>query len=494
MLDDRGRSRPRRWAELRFSIIGPLLACPPEPGALGEAIREQSRKLWVHPETGDLVTFGASTIERWYYKARPVDDPIAALTAKVRRDRGVNRAMSPELLEALRAQYLAHRSWSYQLHRDNLSALCELSVEPLGKAPSTSTVRRRMIENGWVRRRVRRNPTDGQKKAEERLEKREVSSWETSYVHQLWHYDFHEAHRKVVLPNGNLVKPVLFGALDDCSRVCLHLQWYLVENTENLFHGLSQAYLKYGLPRSEIHDDGSAMKAAEIKKGAKRLGIIHFPTLPYSPYQNGKQETFWDTVESRLMAMLEKVEPLELDFLNRATAAWVELDYNRSVHSELGVTPIERMLEGSSVSRTSPSLQVLRQRFTRTMRRTQRKSDGTITIDGVRFELPNRFRTTRTVLVGYQKWNMALAHILDERTEEPIARILPLDKERNASGRRRVLTPLDGPSAPPQSETQEPLPPLMRKILADYAATGLPPAYLPKDELATKDATNGEDS
>jgi hypothetical protein len=194
------------------------------------------------------------------------------------------------------------------------------------------------------------------------------------------------------------------------------------------------------------------------------------------------------------MAMLEKVEPLELDFLNRATAAWVELDYNRSVHSELGVTPIERMLEGSSVSRTSPSLQVLRQRFTRTMRRTQRKSDGTITIDGVRFELPNRFRTTRTVLVGYQKWNMALAHILDERTEEPIARILPLDKERNASGRRRVLTPLDGPSAPPQSETQEPLPPLMRKILADYAATGLPPAYLPKDALATKDATNGEDS
>ena len=409
MSDDRGPSRPRRWAELRFAIIGPLLASPPEPGELGEAIKEQSRKLWKHPESGALVTFGASTIERWFYKARFVDDPIAVLTAKVRKDRGVSRAMSPELLEALRAQYQLHRSWSYQLHRDNLEALCALSTALLGKAPSTSTVRRRMLDNGWVRRKVRRNPTDGQKKAEERLEKREVRSWESSYAHQLWHYDFHEAKRRVILPNGSLEDAALFGVLDDCSRVCPHLQWYLVENAENLFHGLSQAYLKYGLPRSEMHDDGSAMKAAEILSGAKRLGIEHFPTLPYSPYQNGKQETFWETVESRLMAMLENVEPLELAFLNHATAAWNEFDYNRSIHSELGMTPIERMLEVPSVARKSPSLQVLRQRFIRTVSRTQRKSDGTISIDGVRYELPNRFRTTQKVWVGYQKWNMAQA-------------------------------------------------------------------------------------
>jgi len=27
----------------------------------------------------------------------------------------------------------------------------------------------------------------------------------------------------------------------------------------------------------------------------------------------------------------------------------------------------------------------------------------------------------------------------------------------------------------------------MRKLLAEYAATGLPPAYLPKDEVALRD-------
>jgi hypothetical protein len=34
-----------------------------------------------------------------------------------------------------------------------------------------------------------------------------------------------------------------------------------------------------------------------------------------------------------------------------------------------------------------------------------------------------------------------------------------------------------------RSET-DPLPALLRKWLADYAATGLPPAYLPKEEIS----------
>lgn len=263
MDDNRGPSSPRRWAELRFSIIGPLLAKPVSPGELGTSIEKLSRQLWQAPQSGELVKFGASTIERWYYKARKVDNPLASLTAKVRKDRGVHWAMSPALLEELHAQYLAHRGWNYQLHRDNLEALCLESPERLGAAPSVSTVRRRMIERGWSRRRVPRNPTPGQEMAQKRLEEREVSSFEASYVHQLWHYDFHEAHRKVALPDGSRVKPVLLGILDDCSRLCCHLQWYLVENTENLVHGLTQAYLKRGLPRSEMHDCGSALLFAQ---------------------------------------------------------------------------------------------------------------------------------------------------------------------------------------------------------------------------------------
>lgn len=55
-----------RWARLRFAIIGPLLAAPPEPGQLRVRLRELSVRAWQHPRTGLAVHFGCSTIERWF--------------------------------------------------------------------------------------------------------------------------------------------------------------------------------------------------------------------------------------------------------------------------------------------------------------------------------------------------------------------------------------------------------------------------------------------
>jgi len=50
---------------------------------------------------------------------------------------------------------------------------------------------------------------------------------------------------------------------------------------------------------------------------------------------NAKIETLWGLVEGRLLAMLEDVADLTLDFLNEATLAWAEYEYNRKVHSEI---------------------------------------------------------------------------------------------------------------------------------------------------------------
>ena len=42
------------------------------------------------------------------------------------------------------------------------------------------------------------------------------------------------------------------------------------------------------------------------------------------------------------MEMLDGVE-LTLDFLNEATQAWAEIEYNRAVHRELSMSPVERL-------------------------------------------------------------------------------------------------------------------------------------------------------
>jgi putative transposase len=67
---------------------------------------------------------------------------------------------------------------------------------------------------------------------------RETRSYEHPYVHGLWHLDFHEGSRKVLVPSGEWKSVVLLGALDDCSRLCCHAQWHFHETTESLVHAL----------------------------------------------------------------------------------------------------------------------------------------------------------------------------------------------------------------------------------------------------------------
>ncbi|MFH1809426.1 MAG: IS481 family transposase [Pseudomonadota bacterium] len=484
------------WARWKYAIIACLFVLPPEKGELWQKIQELAAKLWRHPfRDGVWVKRHASTIERWYYLARDAADPIAALMRKARTDKGRNKVMSTALLLALKAQYLRHPRWTYKLHADNIRVVAEEEPAKYGGAPSEPTVRRRMQERGWIPKSRRRNPTPGQRRAQERLESLEVRSYEVSYVHALWHLDFHEAHwLRVVDAAGQWHTPQALAILDDYSRLGCHMQWYLAETAENLCHGMVQAICKRGRPREQMHDNGGAMLSDEYQNGLRDLSILSAPTLPYSPYQNGKQENFWSRVEERLLAMLEGVEQLTLGFLNRATQAWLELEYNRSIHDEIGTTPLKRMLEGHSVARPAPDMETLQRVFTAERRRTQRRSDGTISIEGVRFELPSRLRSQRKVKVRYRRWDKSVAWVVDARDDTVLARILPQDKAKNADGRRRSLEPLDDLPAPPPPTAADAVAPLMRKLLEEFAATGLPAPYLPKDELLLDDTNEDEEN
>jgi hypothetical protein len=247
------------------------------------------------------------------------------------------------------------------------------------------------------------------------------------------------------------VYPQLLGILDDHSRLACHLQWYLDETAEDLVHGLRQAFLKRGLCRSLLSDNGAAMIADETKQGLERLGIFHETTLPYSPYQNGKQESFWGQVEGRLLAMLDKYPDLTLPFLNEATQAWVEMEYNRAVHSETGQTPLARFLESRDVGRPCPSIEDLNLAFCKEESRIQRRSDGTISLKGTRFEIPSRFRHFHKVTVRYASWNLARVHLTDPRMGTVLARIYPLDRALNADGLRKTFpqSPLAAMRHPP---------------------------------------------
>jgi hypothetical protein len=174
-----------------------------------------------------------------------------------------------------------------------------------------------------------------------------------------------------------------------------------------LCHGLSQAFQKRQLPRSILCDNGSAMIAAETQQGLVRLSILCEHTLPFSSYQNGKEESFWNQIEGRLLPMLEGVAELSLEQLNVATLAWVDLEYNRRVHSEIGETPWHRFVNDKDVGRPCPDTEELRLAITAEVQRTQGRSDGTLSLQGVRFEVPSRYAHLEKLSVRYASWALS---------------------------------------------------------------------------------------
>jgi transposase InsO family protein len=471
-----------RWARFRFSVIGSLLAAPPDAGELQVALADLAEKKWRHPITGLPDKFGASTIERWLYQARNERDPVNALQTKRRTDAGKPRQFHLQLKQALQQQYRDHPSWSCQLHVDNLAVRVKTSTE-LGPMPSYSTVRRYMKSNNLIKQhRVRKRNTEGAEIAAERLETREVRSFEMDHVNALWHLDFHHGSHLILRRDGKWHKPLMLAIIDDRSRLICHAQWYLDETAETLVHGFMQALQKRALPRALMSDNGAAMISAEFKQGLARLGILHQPTLPYSPYQNAKIETFWSQIEGRLLAMLEGETELTLSQLNQATIPWIELEYHRKVHSEMGCTPLERYLNDPDVSRPCPDTATLRHAFCDQVKRKQRKSDGTFSLEGMRFEVPSQYRHLAELHVRYARWDLGHVSLVDPHNSNAIlCRLYLQDKSDNATGFRRAFEPAqDIPIS--DAQTKSDTAPLLKELLSEYAATGLPMPYKPKGE------------
>ena len=361
---------------------------------------------------------------------------------------------------------------SFQLHYDNL----RVGTDAPQPFPSYATLARYMRTQGLLKQR-RASRAARAFAAAAQLQPREVRSYEVEHVNTLVHFDFHDGSRKVLTRQGRFVTPRLLGILDDHSRLVCHAQWYLDCSTESLVHGFCQALQKRNLPRAAMSDNGSAMIAEEFVRGLHELSILHKTTLPYTPATNAKQERFWGVVEGRLMAMLEGVAELTLDYLNQATQAWVELEYNRSEHEELGCSPLERFISATNVGRPCPDSDTLRRAFRCKVKRIQRRSDGTVRLEGTRLEVPARYRHLQQLWLRYARWDLRLVDLIDEASGKVLCALYPLDKAANASAVRR---PLDALAEPPSAAASGGGPaPLLKQLMAEYSATGLPPAYIP---------------
>ena len=85
---------------------------------------------------------------------------------------------------------------------------------------------------------------------------------------------------------------------------------------------------------------------------------------------------------------------------------------------------------------------------------------------------------------------MRQVHLIDPRTQAMLAPIYPLDRKKNAEGLRRKIGAISSDSPQKQEKKESVMPPLLQKIMAEYAASGLPPAYIvdPKSHGSEEEA------
>lgn len=104
-----------------------------------------------------------------------------------------------------------------------------------------------------------------------------------------------------------------------------------------------------------------------------------------------------------------------------------------------------------------------------------------MSLHGQRFEIPSRYRHFSEVHLRYARWDLSRVDLIEARSGQILCAVRPIDKTANAEGLRR---PLESTTNSPPSATG--IAPLLKQMIAEYAATGLPPAYLPTQE---KDST-----
>ncbi len=92
--------------------------------------------------------------------------------------------------------------------------------------------------------------------------------------------------------------------------------------------------------------------------------------------------------------------------------------------------------------------------------------------------MPSRFRHLRRVQIRYATWDLRRVWLMDEAAGVVLERLFPVDKVGNADGHRRPLKAAPDLETPPDSG----IAPLLRQLMTEYAATGLPPAYILKED------------
>jgi putative transposase len=396
---------PRDHAEavalFRAEVIGTLARRELTRGELAVAIRELAKLRYRPPGRRATKSFGASTLQRWYYAYRR--GGLEALKPDTRSDRGRGRELTAEQRALLLDIRREHPTASVPLILRTLVADGRLAKD----AVSETTVAR-LYRSAGLPRGVR-------PEGHTRLR------WQAEHPGALWHGDVcHGAAIHI----GGTTRPLRIHALmDDASRFVVALEAHHTEREADML-GLFLATLRrHGAPDGLYLDNGPTYRGETLRIGCERLGVTLIHARPYDAPARGKMERFWRTLREGCLDHLGTMTSLH--DVQARLLAFLDAHYHHAPHGGLiGKSPAE--VWANAKTRVVAETELTTALTIRARRRVRR--DGTVDIAGVPWQLDQSFLAGCLVIIAVDMTG----------TAEPVV---------EHDGHRYVLRPVDAIAA-----------------------------------------------
>ena len=396
---------------LKMKVLGAIDVAPGK--TRDERVRNVAEMTFLDEEANQY-RFTWRTIQTWYYRYK--NHGVTAMDTSSRADKGIPRKVTPEeVLEAINQALPHFRQKSNGHATPNKTAIYRFCIEKglLHASQIARTTFGRMVEKYEL---LKADPNENNKR---RL------AFSMQYANQLWQAD------TMFGPQVGGRQTKLIAFIDDASRVLCHGEFFLDENADSMIRALRSAFYKRGLPEQLLVDNGSIYCCQEITLICARVGCILRHTAVRDAAAKGKIERFFRRVRDQFL--IRSLDLSSIQGLNRQFTDWVEQDYNATLHSTLGMKPIDRFgVDLSRIRFLSPSQDTDELFYAEATRSV--KKDNTFSFHGDRYETPIDLRG-KQIIVRYERHRKGVVIVYDKERRLGQARLL--DAVANGLARRR---------------------------------------------------------
>ncbi len=395
---------------LKMKVLG---AIEMAPGRTRDQRVRNVAEMIFQDEEGNPYQFTWRTIQTWYYNYK--NHGVTSMDTSSRADKGQPRKVTPEeVLEAINQALPHFRQQNKGSTTYNKTAIYRFCIEK-GLLHATQIARNtfsRMVNDYEM---LKDDPGEHKRRL----------AFSMQHANQLWQAD------TMFGPHVGGRQSKLIAFIDDASRVLCHGEFFLDENTDSMIRALRSAFYKRGLPEQLLVDNGSIYCSQEITLVCARVGCILRHTAVRDAAAKGKIERFFRRVRDQFL--IRQLDLSSLQSLNQQFNHWVEQDYNATIHSTLGMKPIDRFgMDLSRVRFLSPSQdtdELFYAEATRTV-----KKDNTFSFQGDRYETPIDLRG-KEITVRYERQRKGTVIVYDQQRRLGQARLL--DAVANGLARRK---------------------------------------------------------